>query len=79
MGTRFIEEYQGGVVVARVPYEVSDGELAVEAVEAETAQANDQALTVYQGWAGLTLAQKDRVLKILLRDFISRHRENYIS
>jgi len=57
---------------------VADAELSVEAAEAETAQANDQALVAYQGWANLTLAQKDRVLKTLLGDFISRHREHYI-
>jgi len=65
-------------LVAQETREVSDAELAVEAAEAETAQANDQALVAYQGWGSLTLAQKDRVLKALLGDFIARHRGNYI-
>mgnify|MGYP001569826039 CR=1 FL=1 len=58
--------------------EVSDAELAVEAAEAETARANDQALVAWQRWNMLTSAQKDLVLKTLLGDFISRHREQYL-
>ena len=77
--TRVIERtFAGGVVVEEKTRLISDAELAVEAAEAETAQANDQDLVAWQGWASLTLTQKDNVLKALLGDFISRHRENYI-
>ncbi len=60
------------------PHVPTPGELAVIAIEAETAAANDNALAAYQVWGNLTLAQKDRVLKGLLGDFISRHRGNYL-
>ena len=76
--TGYIIEFEDGVAVSRIPYEVSDEELAVEVVEAETKEANDSALIAYQNYGNLTIAQKDRILKGLLGDFISRHRGNYI-
>jgi len=60
------------------PIPPTDGELAVIAIEQETAEANDQALVAYQNFDTLTLAQKNKVLKGLLGDFISRNRGNYI-
>ena len=78
MAVKYIVEYEDGVEVNQVPYEVPDGELVIEAIEAETAEANDNALIAYQNFDDLTLAQKNRILKGLLGDFISRHRDNYI-
>jgi len=76
--TRYIEEYDGnGSLVNKIPYEVSDGELAIEAVEAETREANDQALVAYQNFGSLSLTQKNRVLKALLGDFIIRNKGRY--
>lgn len=77
--TRYIEEYDNqGNIINRIPYEVSDAELAIEAVEAETSEANDNALIAYQNFGNLTLAQKNRILKGLLGDFISRNRGDYL-
>lgn len=76
--TRYIETYENGEVVSREPYTVSDEELAIEQVRAETSEANDNALTAYLNFDKLTLAQKNRVLKGLLGDFIGRNRQNYI-
>ncbi len=76
--TRYIQTYQDGVLIDSEPYEVSDEELQVEQAEAETKEANDNALAAYNNWDSLNQLQKDRVLKGLLGDFISRHRNNYI-
>ena len=70
---------RNGNVIEQVTRVVSDAELAVEALEQEVKQDNDQALRAYQSWGSLTVAQKDRALKMLLGDFISRNRKNYIS
>lgn len=69
----------GGVMTFIDPIPKSAEELVVEAVEQETAQANDQALVAYQNYGNLSLAQKDIILKALLGDFISRNRDRYIS
>jgi len=72
------EAYSEGKLVETITREVSDEELAVEAIERVTREANDQALVAYQNWDNLTLAQKEKVLKGLLGDFISRNRDRYI-
>ena len=75
--TRYIDTYENGVLVSHVPYTVSDAELAIESIKKETDTANDQALAAYQNWSSLNPIQKDKVLKTLLGDFISRNRERY--
>ena len=70
---------EGRLLTFDLPTPPTAEELAVEAVEQETAQANDQALVAYQNYGNLSLAQKDIILKALLGDFISRNRDRYIS
>lgn len=55
----------------------ADKQLAVQLVEQEVAQDNDQALAAYRNWGNLTLAQKERALKMLLGDFVCRNRNHY--
>ena len=76
--TRYTKRYKNSVLVEEIPYEVSDEELEIERVESATSEANDNALVAYQNFDSLTLAQKNRILKGLLGDFISRNRDNYI-
>lgn len=77
--TRCVKVYEDGIPTGEENCRVvSDQELAIEAIERETAEINDQALVAYQHWGSLTIAQKDRVLKALLGEFISRHRSNYM-
>ena len=78
MPIKYIIEYENGVEVNRIPFEISDSEVEVSQVETETKKANDNALLAYRNYDNLTLAQKDRILKGLLGDFIHRNRENYI-
>lgn len=78
METRYREVYEDGELVESIPYEVSDEEIEIEAIEAETQEANDQALAAYQNFSGLTRAKKDAILKGLLGEFISRNRGKYI-
>ena len=40
MEARYIQEYQNGILVNRIPYEVSDAELAEEAEEKAMAKAD---------------------------------------
>ena len=65
-------------IIEEVTKVISDEELAIEAVEQETAAANDQALVAYKNYNKLSPAAKDIILKGLLGDFISRNRSNYI-
>lgn len=77
--TRCTKVYKDGVFVGEEDCrEVSDEELQIEQVEAECKEANDQALNAYLNYDSLTKAQKEKVLKGLLGDFISRNRGNYI-
>jgi len=66
--TRYIDQFQNGVRVRQVAYEVSDDELAKEADEKEV---RDELLAkgraALTNWGSLTVAQKDRILKALLR------------
>ena len=65
-------------IIEQVTAVISDAQLAIEAAEAETKAANDQAMVAYKNFASLSLAQRNTVLKALLGDFISRHKENYL-
>jgi hypothetical protein len=53
-------------------------ELAIQAVEAETTAVNDGALAAYQNWDSLTPPERLAWTKMLLGDFVSRNRENYL-
>ena len=76
--TRYIRHFDiNGQELPPTPYQVSDAQLALEAIEHEVQVANDQALVAYQHWATLTLAQKDAALKALVGDYIVRNRSNY--
>lgn len=65
-------------IIEEVTAEISDEQLAVEAVEQETNQANDQALASHQNYDSLTKSEKDDVLKMLLGDYIIRNRDRYM-
>ena len=78
MAIRYIDEYTDGVLTAHIPYEVSDAELRLEEIDKEVNEANDNALVAYNSYANLTAAQKDKILKGLLGDYIRRHKERYL-
>lgn len=66
-----------GNIIEQITKDVPQEELEINQVEVEVDEANDQALAAYQSWDNLTMAQKDRVLKALLGDYISRNRHRY--
>lgn len=76
-GTR-LEDGKGNFLGYENVYEVSDEELLIEQIETETEEANDQALWAYTNFDSLNDAQRKKVLKGLLGDFISRNRGNYM-
>ena len=65
--TRYTELYQDGVLVGKEPYEVSDEQLYQEQLAAEFNAAHEQAILAYKNWGSLTLAQKDAILKGLVK------------
>ena len=66
--TRYTEEYDGkGNLVNKIPYEVSDGELYQEQLEAESNDVHEKAILALKNWGSLTLAQKDTILKNLIK------------
>ena len=67
---RYWEEYEQGTgrLLRRVPYEVSDAQFQAEADEVATrSDLLDRGRQALANWASLTAAQKDTVLKALLR------------
>lgn len=66
-GTRYVDEFTDGVLVNRVPYEVSDEELYQEALAQEFNDVHEVAIQALQNWGSLTMAQKDTVLKHLVK------------
>ena len=64
------EDGRGNVVYTKTRV-VSDEELAIEALEQETAEINSKAIYAYQNWGKLDQAGKNTVLKGLLGYFIS--------
>ena len=67
-----------GNIVEENSREISDAELSIEQVETETAAANDEALNAWLGWNSLPTSKKLAWIKMLLGDFVSRNRDNYI-
>ncbi len=49
----------------------------IDTLAAEVAQANDQALSNYQGWDKLPTPERHAILKMLLGDYIVRNRNKY--
>ena len=65
--TRYIIEYENGVEVNRIPYEVSDEQLYLEQLEAEFNDAHEKAILALKNWSSLTSARKDASLKGLVK------------
>lgn len=66
--TRYIEHYDTeGNLIEKEPFEVSDEELYQEQLQAEFNDIHSQAILALKNWDTLTLAQKDVILKNLLR------------
>lgn len=65
--TRYIREYQNGVLVNQIPYEVSDEELYQEQLTDEFNVAHETAILALKNWDSLTTAQKSNILKGLLK------------
>ena len=61
-------------IIEQVTKVVSDAELDVEKVGFDADQVIKTAISAFKSWATLTPAQKDRILKGLLADFIVRRR-----
>ena len=64
---RFVAVYENGVKVREIPYEVSDEVVAQEMQAKEFNEIHTAAKQALANWDRLTLAQKDAVLKNLLR------------
>ncbi len=64
--TRYREEYQNGVLVNRIPYQVSDAEILYGQTTAEYNAYHTLAVQAYRNWGVLTPTQKDRILQFLL-------------
>lgn len=76
--TRYNEIWDGqGHLISRIPYELSDLQLELERIQREVLASNDQALVAYQHYDNLVAAQKDKILKALLGEYIVNHRERY--
>ena len=66
--TRYTEEYDGkGNLVNKIPYEVSDEQLYQEQLDKEFNDAHKSAILALKNWSRLTLAQKDTILKNLIK------------
>lgn len=65
--TRYIQEFKDGVLVQQIPYEVSDEEIYQEQLRVEFNEVHDQAIIALDNWDSLTIAQKDLILKKLLK------------
>lgn len=66
--TRYIKEYdRQGNVINQIPYEVSDEELYQEELETQFNEVHETAILALKNWDTLTLAQKDTILKNLLK------------
>ena len=65
--TRYVEEYKDGVLVNKIPYEVSDEQLYQEQLAKEMNEVHEKAILALKNWGSLTLAQKDAILKGLVK------------
>ena len=64
---RYVEVYRDGVKVTEIPYGVSDEVVAQEMQAKEFNEIHTAAKQALANWDRLTLAQKDAILKNLLR------------
>lgn len=70
--TRYIKEFDNqGNLINQIPYEVSDEQLLIEQLGAESNSYHTLAVQAYNGWASLTAAQKDKILKFLLGYYLA--------
>jgi len=67
MVIKYKRVFTNGVEQEPEPYEVSDEELYKEQLAHELNEVHEQAILAYKNWGGLTLAQKDAVLKGLVK------------
>ena len=66
--TRYIEDYnKDGTLKEKIPYEVSDEQLYQEQLDKEFNDAHKRAILALKNWSRLTLAQKDTILKNLIK------------
>ncbi len=65
--TRYYREYTDGVLTLEIPVIISDEQLYQEQLAEEMNSVHDQAILAYKNWGSLTLAQKDDVLKALVK------------
>jgi len=65
--TSYIREYTDGELTAEIPYEVSDEELYQEQLDYEFNAAHEVAIKALNNWGKLTNAQKDVLLKNLVK------------
>lgn len=65
---RCVKVYKDGVLTGEEDcIEVSDEQLYQEALETDFNAAHEQAILAYKNWNNLTLAQKDTILKNLVK------------
>ena len=65
--TRYVKVYEDGVLVAEEPYEVSDEQVYEEQLAHEFNEVHETAILALKNWDSLTLAQKDTILKHLIK------------
>lgn len=65
---RYVDVYDNeGNVIAQEPYEVSDEELYQEQLAGEMNDVHSQAISALKNWYSLSSAQKDTILKSLVK------------
>ena len=66
--TRYNERYdEKGNLIERIPYEVTDEELYQEQLAEGFNSVHTQAILALKNWSSLTLAQKDTILKNMVK------------
>lgn len=66
--TRYTCTYnEQGNLIEKTPYQVSDEQIYQEQLAAEFNFVHEQAILAYKNWNSLTLAQKDAILKNLMK------------
>ncbi len=67
--TRYVRVYEQGtgILLKEEPYEVSDEQLYLEQLADEFNNVHTQAILALKNWGSLTLAQKDTILKGLVK------------
>ncbi len=65
-------------IIVRTPYEITESQDLVEAVDAESREANDDALVWYSNIDNMGVEELRGVVKMLLGRHIAKHREQYI-